>query len=68
MGSNNPTIKSNYEFFKKEKEKRIKERKNNLSKLTKDLAEAKKIYEEKNKKNLSYFNENIVKQYNIEFI
>jgi hypothetical protein len=46
--------------LKKEKEKRIKERKNNLVKLTRDLIEAKKIFEEKNKKNLIYVAENQV--------
>ena len=50
--------------MKKDKEKKIKERRNNLSQLQKGIAEAKKIYEEKSKKNTQYQQENEVRLYN----
>ena len=53
---------------KREKEKKIKERRNNLAKLTKDLTEAKKIFEEKNKWNIMYVTENQVILNNLDFI
>jgi hypothetical protein len=51
----------NIETLKKDKEKKIKERRSNLSKLQKGIAEAKKIYEEKFKKNKLYQQENEVR-------
>jgi hypothetical protein len=64
-GSPNPQRLSNgsgnIDLIKKDKEKKIKERRSNLSKLQKGLAEAKKMYEEKLKKNKQFQQENEVR-------